>query len=122
MRNAIEQLADIRGGLMMEEMTEALAEVVNAVIATGKKGALQLKLDINPASKGDAVVTVADDIKKTVPQEKRTGTLMFATPSGSLQRQDPRQGDLPLMSAPTTAPALQAAPAESPSLRVVGGN
>lgn len=122
MRNATEQLADIRGGLMVEELADAMAEVVNAVIATGKKGTVTLKLDINPASKGDAVVTVADDIKKSVPHEKRTGTLMFATPSGSLQRQDPRQGDLPLMSAPTTAPALQATPAESPSLRVVGGN
>ena len=72
MRIAAEQLADIRGGLMVEEQTESLAEVVNAVIATGKKGAVQLKLDINPASKGDAVVTVTDVIKKTVQQEKRT--------------------------------------------------
>ena len=122
MRIATEQLTDIRGGLMVEELTEALAEVVNAVIATGKKGALQLKLDINPASKGDAVVTVTDEIKKTVPQEKRTGTLMFATPSGSLQRQNPRQTDLPLVSAPATPPTLQSTPTESPSLRVVGGN
>ena len=104
MRNATEQLTDIRGGLMVEELTEALAEVVNAVIATGKKGALQLKLDINPASKGDAVVTVTDEIKKTVPQEKRTGTLMFATPSGSLQRQDPRQTDLPRPGLPDSRP------------------
>ena len=72
MRIAAEQLADIRGGLMVEELTASLSEVVNAVIATGKKGAVQLKLDINSASKGDAVVTVADEIKKTVPQEKRT--------------------------------------------------
>lgn len=122
MRNATEQLADIRGGLMMAELTETLAEVVNASLATGKKGAVWLKLDINPASKGDAVVTVTDEIKKTVPQEKRTGTLMFATPSGSLQRQDPRQGDLELKSTPATTPTLQATPAESPMLRVVGGN
>lgn len=45
MRIATEQLADIRGGLMVEELIESLVEVVNAVIATGKKGAVQLKLD-----------------------------------------------------------------------------
>ncbi len=56
MRIATEQLTDIRGGLMVEELTESLAEVVNAVIATGKKG--------------DTVVTVTDEIKKTVPQKK----------------------------------------------------
>ncbi|WP_281661764.1 hypothetical protein [Microvirgula aerodenitrificans] len=46
---------------MVEELTESLAEVVNAMIATDKKGALQLKLDMNPASKGDAVMTVTDE-------------------------------------------------------------
>jgi hypothetical protein len=120
MRAATDQLCDIRGGEMVEELTEQLAAVVNAVLTTGKKGGLTLKLTVDPASKGDAVVTITDDIKVTIPREKRAGTLMFALPSGSLQRQDPRQAELnlsavaqaeraPLASIPTQPAALKAA-------------
>lgn len=38
MRAATDQLCDIRAGEMVEELTEELAKVVNAVLATGKKG------------------------------------------------------------------------------------
>lgn len=122
MRAATDQLRDIRGGLMVEELGETLANVVNAVLATGKKGAVSLKLSIDPASKGDAVVTVTDEIKATIPQEKKMGTLMFALPSGTLQRQDPRQSELDLKSVEGGKPALQGTTTEPTTLRAVGSN
>lgn len=123
MRTATDQLRDIRGGLMVDELTEELAAVVNAVLATGKKGTVTLKLNIDPASKGDAVVTIIDEIKSTIPKEKKAGTLMFALPSGSLQRQDPRQTELQLSAVPTATSAPLATVAPAPAgLKAVGGN
>lgn len=124
MRAATDQLRDIRAGEMVEELTEELAKVVNAVLATGKKGSVTLKLNIDPASKGDAVVTITDDIKSTIPREKKAGTLMFALPSGTLQRQDPRQTELSLTAVPksevtTTLAAVPTAPA---ALKAAGAN
>lgn len=124
MRTSTDQLRDIRAGLMVEELTEKMAEVVNAVLATGKKGSVTLKLSIDPASKGDAVITVTDEIKATIPQEKKMGTLMFALPSGTLQRQDPRQTELNLTAVPkpeTSAP-LAAVPTAPAALKAAGGN
>ena len=124
MRAATDQLRDIRAGEMVEELTEQLAQVVNAVLATGKKGNLTLKLSVDPASKGDAVVTITDDIKVTIPREKKAGTLMFALPSGTLQRQDPRQTELKLEAAPkseNTQP-LAAVPTTPTALKAAGGN
>lgn len=124
MRAATDQLRDIRAGEMVEELTEQLAQVVNAVLATGKKGNLVLKLNVDPASKGDAVVTITDEIKVTIPREKKAGTLMFALPSGSLQRQDPRQTELNLTAAgrPESTQPLAAAPAAATALKAVGSN
>lgn len=124
MRAATDQLRDIRSGEMVEELTEELAKVVNAVLTTGKKGSVTLKINIDPASKGDAVVTISDDIKSTIPREKKAGTLMFALPSGSLQRQDPRQTELNLSAVPkaeASAP-LAAVPSTPTTLKAAGGN
>ena len=124
MRTATDQLRDIRGGLMVEELTEKMAEVVNAVLATGKKGNVSLKLNFDPASKGDAVITITDEIKATIPQEKKMGTLMFALPSGTLQRQDPRQTELNLSAVPkaeASAP-LAAVPSTPTTLKAARGN
>lgn len=122
MRAATDQLRDIRGGLMVEELTEKMAEVVNAVLATGKKGSCTLKLSFDPASKGDAVITITDEIKAVIPQEKKMGTLMFALPSGTLQRQDPRQSELSLTAITSAKPALQGTTTEATPLRAVSGN
>ncbi len=124
MRTATDQLRDIRGGLMVEELTEKMAEVVNAVLATGKKGNVTLKLSFDPASKGDAVITITDEIKATIPQEKKMGTLMFALPSGTLQRQDPRQTELKLtaVTTPETTTTLAAVPTAPAALKAAGAN
>ncbi|MCP1290909.1 hypothetical protein NK214_11985 [Chromobacterium sp. S0633] len=124
MRAATDQLRDIRAGEMVEELTEEMAKVVNAVLATGKKGSVTVKISFDPASKGDAVVTITDDIKSVIPREKKAGTLMFAQPSGSLQRQDPRQTELNLSAVPkpeASAP-LAAVPATPAALKAAGSN
>lgn len=123
LRDPAAQLRDIRAGLMLIELSESMAEVVNAVMATGKKGSVSLKLTINPASKGEAVVTVSDEIKTSLPQEKKSATLMFALPSGSLQRQDPRQPELDLQGiALATTQPLQVANSAPATLRAVAVN
>ena len=109
MRTATDVLRDIRAGEMTEELSAELALLTNAVVATGKKGHITLKISISPASKGDCAVTVVDEIKSNIPQLAKSQTLMFVSPSGSLSRQDPRQRNLELTAVVTTSPTLQKA-------------
>lgn len=87
-------LRELSGGNTYEELTSALAEVVEAVIETRKSGSISISLSIKP--NGDGAVMITDDIKTKVPQPARGTTVFFATSGGSLVRQDPRQQDLPL--------------------------
>lgn len=85
---------ELAGGTVYEDLTTQLGEVVTAVLDTGKVGELSLKLSIKP--NGEGSVRVLSDIKQKVPAPTRGETLFFATTTGSLIRNDPRQPELPL--------------------------
>lgn len=89
-----EVLAQLRKGAAVDEFTAALAELVQAVTYTGKKGTLTLKLNVSPSKTDDSAVEVVDDLKVTVPKPPQKTSLFFADDSGSLTRHDPRQGRL----------------------------
>ena len=89
-----------RGGGCLAELSERLAAVVSAVRATGKAGAVVLRIGIKPASRGVNAVVVADSIDDKTPQEEAEASFWFATDEGRLQRSDPRQTDLPLSVVP----------------------
>lgn len=105
---ASEQIDAINGGFLDVELGEALAEVVNAVLATGKKGTVTMKLDITAQHIGQGTIRVAHDIKKTIPKEKREGGIMFAMPSGKLTPNDPAQKALDLTVVKEEKPLLRA--------------
>ncbi|QKJ65261.1 hypothetical protein HQN60_00075 [Deefgea piscis] len=109
MRTATDVIRDIRGGEMVDELGQNLADLTNAVVATGKKGHISIKISISPASKGDCAVTVIDEIKANIPQLAKSETLMFASFDGSLSRQDPRQRNLELQAVTTTTSPLHKA-------------
>lgn len=88
-------LRQLRNGLMLDDMADQMQELVNAVEATGKGGSLTLKLDVKPFAKHGGAMIVKDTIKLTAPKIESSGTVLFATPEGNLQRKDPRQDDLP---------------------------
>lgn len=82
-------LAQIRFGELSDELAEALNDLVTKCSATGKAGKLVLTLALKPGKGGQ--IELADDLKVTAPKEERGHTIMFATPEGNLQREDPRQ-------------------------------
>ena len=85
---------ELASGKIYDDLTTQLGEVVTGVLETGKVGELSLKLSIKP--NGEGSVVVAADVKQKVPAPTVGTTLFFATSSGSLIRNDPRQTEMPL--------------------------
>ena len=84
-----ELIDELRFGSLADELNEKLAELVNACVDTGKVGSLSLQIKLKPGKAGEVEIT--DVVKVTVPQGERGSYLMYPTPEGRLQRQNPRQ-------------------------------
>lgn len=84
---------ELRRGLTHDELSEQLADLVDAVEETRKKGKLVLTIAVEPLPKSDALV-VKDSIKTTLPTPERDITVMFAD-DGRLTRDNPRQPAIP---------------------------
>lgn len=98
-------IRDLAGGRVYDDLTSQLGEVVTAVVETGKAGSLTLKIDVKP--NGEGSVRVLADVKPKVPTPVLGETLFFATSSGSLVRNDPRQAELPLREVKTETKPLK---------------
>lgn len=94
-----DELRDLRRGALVEQATERLAELVNAVTATGKPGKLTLELSLKRVGRGAITVTDKITVKSPEPQVDNE-TLMFPGPNGSLFTEDPAQQRLDLKVAP----------------------
>ncbi len=79
----------LRYGELHDELDKSLATLVDACSDTGKVGTLTLTIKLKPGKGGQ--IEVIDDVKMKVPVHERGTTLMFSTPEGELQREDPRQ-------------------------------
>jgi molybdopterin converting factor small subunit len=102
-RPFFETLRELRGGATLEELTSALAELVQAVRASDKAGELILKLRVRPPRKGTATyLTVEDIVTVKKPVMDRGDTVFFPTVEGGLSRQDPNQGRLDLRGVDTS--------------------
>ncbi len=92
----ISVLQNLRNGDCVFELSQELEEVVAAVGETGKKGSITLKLSIDP-HKGDTLtLDIEDKIEKKVPKKDKPPSIFFRGKNNQLQRQDPRQLNLPL--------------------------
>lgn len=85
-------LNQLRFGTLSDELTTKLNELTNKCSDTGRAGSITLTLALKPGKGGQ--IEVFDDIKVKLPKEERGSSLMFATPEGNLQREDPRQMQL----------------------------
>lgn len=86
-------LRSLRRGLTHDELTEALADLVEAVQSTGKKGTLTFTVSVEKLDRY-AALNLSDDIKVKLPREADK-TAMFGL-DGRLTRDDPLQPKLPL--------------------------
>jgi hypothetical protein len=79
-------------GASHTKASEALQEVVNAVVDTGKKGSVVLTVSLEPmkqADEGTLLVTV--NVVSKAPQEPACAAVFYADDAGNLTRKDPRQ-------------------------------
>lgn len=89
---------DIRRGAFIDEMADAIQQVVASVEETGKAGKVLVEIAVAPASKGQGAVKVADKITLKLPALPAGETIMFVTPDNNLVANDPRQSSLELKS------------------------
>lgn len=91
MKPATTTLAELRGGLAVEELGSALRSATEAVKETGKKAVVTLKLTIRPnghAEPGDIQsVFVDDDVSMKLPVPSRRASVFFVTEHHDLARQ-----------------------------------
>ncbi|HEY6012669.1 MAG TPA: hypothetical protein VIU37_01635 [Candidatus Limnocylindrales bacterium] len=84
-------LQDHRAGACTRELTEALHEVVQAVVATGKPGSVTLTLNIQPLKDAASVLKVTDAVRSKVPELARPAAIYFPDRAGNLSRENPDQ-------------------------------
>ena len=89
MKPFTDTLNHIRFGTLSEDLTKALHELTQKCADTGRSGKLTLELQLKPGKGGQ--IEVFDDARVKLPKEERGSTILFATPEGSLTREDPRQ-------------------------------
>lgn len=82
-------LMALRFGTLADDLTYELNRLTSKCSETNKTGTLTLVLKLKPGKGGQ--IEVADEIKVKLPEEEKGSSIMFATPEGNLQREDPRQ-------------------------------
>jgi hypothetical protein len=87
-------LGEIENGALLHELTEAVYNVIAAVMDTRKPGRIKLALEFSPTGKGTVNVDAKFDAVE--PEHDRPTTTFFVGNDFSLQRNDPRQPRLPL--------------------------
>jgi hypothetical protein len=96
---------EIGKGRLHARLSEQLAAITAAVVETGKKGELTLKIEVKPPSKNaePGVLNVTGTSTAKVPESDSNSptSVFFADESGNLTRNDPRQMTLPFRE-PTT--------------------
>lgn len=100
-------LQDLRDGRAHSELSSMLGELLAKVKETGKGGAVNLKIKIKPAGRGQDVdkVTISDEIKLDLPKPERGEDFFWLTEDNDLSRNHPKQGSLELREAPAVAPS-----------------
>jgi len=91
-------LREHRAGRTHEDLTEQLQQLVQAVTETGKGGSLSLTIKVAPHGDGAAMVTAS--VATKLPKQQGGGAIFFVTPENNLERQDPRQTEMPLRAVP----------------------
>jgi hypothetical protein len=89
MKPFIDTLNALRYGQLHDELTDRLHELTKACSETGKVGEITLKIKLKPGKAGQ--MEIIDELKTKLPEFERGSTILFTTPEGVLQREDPRQ-------------------------------
>jgi hypothetical protein len=100
-RPFMDVLREHRAGRTHDDLTEALHALNAAVAETGKGGTVTLVVKVAPHGDGAAMVTAT--VSSKLPKVQGGGAIFFLTPENNLERQDPRQHEMPLRAVPEAA-------------------
>lgn len=89
-------LQEQRRGVAHTEISEALAELVQACVQTGKKGTLTLQIAVQPIKDADGTVYITDGVTVKAPRPDARPSMFFTDDHGNVSRQNPRQAELPI--------------------------
>lgn len=96
MKSFAEQLTTIAGGGINEEMTQALADVLEFIDSSAGSPEITLKIKFTQQrTKMGQTVKINYKVDTKFPKEKPTDFTMFLTPEGNLELNNPAQGQLP---------------------------
>jgi hypothetical protein len=89
---ATSTLLALKGGAVMQDLSNRLREVIQAVRTTEKKGVVNLKLTVAPAVKGSGeIVVIEATMRCTKPEPELGKTIFYTTEEGNLLQNDPNQ-------------------------------
>ena len=100
-------LREQRSGVLHDQLSDGLQDLVAACVELGRPGKLILTLTVQPS--GD-VIMVLDEITAKPPKVINRPSVFFATPDNNLQRTDPRQSALELRALPSIPSGLTKVP------------
>jgi hypothetical protein len=90
-------ILEIDKGRVHDDGTELLAEVVDAVCRTGKKGSVTLTITVEPQDRetfeDTGVLIVSGEVKANAPRHTRAPSIFYSTGfGGGMTRTDPDAG------------------------------
>lgn len=88
-------LQDLNGGTVADQLATDMQELVNAVREHGRKGALTLKVEVQPRKGNINALNVTARVDTKLPAPEPVESVFFADDGGNLLRTDPRQLTLP---------------------------
>lgn len=100
-------VGQLRHGATQDELSDMLNDCVQRARDTNKPATLTLTLKIVPDGLG--TYRIEDKAVHKLPLFERGSTVMYGTPDGNLQREDPRQRALDLRTVPADAHTTLAA-------------
>lgn len=93
---ALHLIKQLRNGRTLDDLNKAIAQGVDRSREIGKQSVITLKITIKPDKGQNGQYFITDAVTSKVPEYERGQTIMFGTPEGNLQREDPAQQKLPL--------------------------
>lgn len=92
---AVNFLSSLREGAYLDDVADALDDVIARVRAEGRPGTVVLTLKISPTKSNPHMLFIADTIQSKPPKREAGETTLYATDDGQISRYDPRQPRLP---------------------------
>jgi hypothetical protein len=95
-KSFMQLLPEIRGGNLIDEVTEAIAEAAQAVVMTQKAADVTIKIKLRPGRHAENAIELVGECANKIPKPDVKPSMFFMDDDGSLLRNDPNQHDLPL--------------------------